>query len=76
MKAFADDLRFAQAAGVYVEVRTLSGERLLTGVHDVNEEEGFVSLYAPQDLADKLTTRKIDLDLIGSVVVTKDPRNH
>jgi hypothetical protein len=55
-------------------VRLLAGERLLTGVHEVNEEEGFVSLYAPQDLADRFTTRKVPLDAIESVIVTKDSR--
>jgi hypothetical protein len=74
MQAFAGDLKFAQTAGVYVEVRLLSGERLLTGVHDVNEEEGFVSLYAPQNLGDRFTTRKVALDTIESVTVTKDNR--
>jgi hypothetical protein len=68
MRAFAGDLRFAQTAGVYVEVRLLSGERLLTGVHEVNEEEGVVRLYAPQDLADRFTTRKVLLDAFESVI--------
>lgn len=70
MNAFLNDLRYAQTTRVAVEVHLISGERLLKGVHDVNEEEGFVSLYDPQHLGDDTTTRKIALDLIGSVTVT------
>lgn len=71
-QAFADDLRFAQASQQYVEVLTISGERFLTCVHDVNEEEGYVSLYAPQTMGDKTTRRKVPLDQITSVVVQTD----
>jgi hypothetical protein len=65
-----DDLRYAQAAGVCVEVVLLNGERLLTGVHQVDEEAGFVSLHAPQVFGDDSTTRKVGLDLIASITVT------
>jgi len=70
MKAFWDDFRFAQTSGVAVEVHLLSGESLLTGVHEVHEEEGFVSLYEPQTFGDNTTTRKVDGDLIESLTVT------
>ena len=67
----ADDLRYAQTAGVCVEVVLLGGgEALLTGVHQVDEEAGFVSLHAPQVFGDDTTTRKIGLDLIASITVT------
>jgi hypothetical protein len=48
----------------------MSGETLMTGVHEVHEEDGFVSLYAPQTFGDNTTTRKVDGDLIASVAVT------
>jgi hypothetical protein len=70
MKAFWDDFRFAQTAGVAVEVHLLSGEKLMTGVHEVHEDEGFVTLFAPQTYGDETTTRKVDGDLIASVAVT------
>jgi hypothetical protein len=43
-----DDLRFAQAARLEVEIALLDGEKIQTGVHEVNSDEGFVSTYAPQ----------------------------
>jgi hypothetical protein len=70
VKAFWDDFRFAQTAYVAVEVHLLNGEKLVTGVHEVHEEEGFVSLYDPQTYGDDATTRKVDGDLIVSVSVT------
>ncbi len=70
MKAFADDFRFAQATSVAVRVHLLSGEELLAGVHEVHDEEGFVSLYAPETYGDHTTTRKVDMDLVASVAVT------
>jgi hypothetical protein len=48
----------------------LTGEQLSTGVHHVNEEEGFVSFYSPQVYGDTTTTRKVALDLLASVTVT------
>jgi hypothetical protein len=71
-QAFVDDLRFAQASEQHVEVLTLSGDRFLTCVHDVNEEEAYVSLYAPQHMGNRTTRRKIPLDHITSVVVQTD----
>lgn len=70
MKAFINDFKYAQTTGVAVEVHLLNGEKLLKGVHDVNEEEGFVSLYDPQVFGDNTTTRKVPLDLIASVTIT------
>lgn len=68
--ALVNDLRFAQQAGVCVELTTHTGERFMTGVHAVDDTAGFVSLYAPQTFGDDGTTRKVDLDLVSSVVVT------
>jgi hypothetical protein len=70
MHAFVNDLRYAQTTEVAVRIRLLSGQELLKGVHEVNEEDGFVSLYDPQTLGDTTTTRKIPLDLIESLTVT------
>jgi hypothetical protein len=36
----------------------------------VDEAQGFVSLDAPQHSGDEMTTRKVALDAIASVVVT------
>lgn len=71
-EVFVDDLKFAQTAQNFVEVLTLSGDKFVTCVHDVNEVEGYVSLYAPQTLDDKTTRRKVPLDHITSVVVHAD----
>jgi hypothetical protein len=68
----ANDLRYAQATGVAVELALLDGEPIHTGVHEVNEDGGFVSVYTPQDMGDFTTTKKIPLDLIMWVTVTKD----
>lgn len=65
---FANDL--ARDEGVAVEVRLLSGERLLKGVHGVGEQEGSITLYDPQVMGDRETTRKIRLDQVASVTVT------
>lgn len=70
MPGLVDDLKFAQSAGVMVEVDILGGGKLNTGVHEVNEAEGFVSLYAPETFRDNTTTRKVPLDVLASVTVT------
>jgi hypothetical protein len=67
---FATDFRRARDEGVAVEVRLLSGERLLKGVHGVDEQEGSITLYDPQVKGDKETTSKIRLDQVASVTVT------
>jgi hypothetical protein len=43
---------------------------IASGLHEVHDEEGFVSLYAPKTHGDDTTTRKVDMDLIASVAVT------
>jgi hypothetical protein len=70
IEAFRDDLRFAETSGVAVEVHLLNGEKLVNGVHEVHEDENFVSFYDPQTYGDVTTTRKVDGDLIVSVTVT------
>lgn len=62
MKAFGDDLRFAQHAGVAVRVRTMSGQEFLAVAHEVHEHEGYVSLYVPEHMGDD-TTRRIHVTI-------------
>jgi hypothetical protein len=64
-----DDLKYAKTVQRAGEVSLVNGETLFTGVHEVNEEEGFVTFYAPQTFGDA-TTRKVPLDLIASLTVT------
>jgi hypothetical protein len=68
-----NDLHYAQITGARVNMTLVTGEAIHTGIHEVNEEEGVVSIYAPQAMNDFTTTKKIELDLIGSVMVHKEP---
>ena len=68
---FVDDLRFAQQARVAVEVTLFDGQHFFTGVHDVDEQIGIVSLYEPQTFSDATTRRRVQLADITSVVVTE-----
>jgi hypothetical protein len=67
---WSDDLRFAQQAGVAVEVDLLDGRHFFTGVADVDDESGSVSLHRPQTLEDTTTRVRVRLDDITSVSVT------
>ena len=55
---FVEDLRFAQQARVAVEVILFDGQKFFTGVHDVDEQVGIVSLYEPQTFSDATTRRR------------------
>lgn len=70
MSAWSEDLRFAQQAGVAVDVRLFDGQHFQTGVADVDEEEGLVSLYRPQTMGDTTTRVRVKLDDITSLAVT------
>ena len=70
MTAWGNDLRFAQQAGVAVDVRLFDGQRFQTGVAEVDEETGSVSLYRPQTLGDTTTRVRVNLDDITSLAVT------
>jgi hypothetical protein len=70
MRAWSDDLRFAQQAGVAVDVRLFDGQHFFTGVADVDDEAGLASLYRPQDFNDTTTRVRIRLDEITSLTVT------
>lgn len=67
---FEDDFRRALEEGVDVEVHLNSGDKLTVEVDEINELEGFVSVYTPAHYGDRETTRKIRLDQIQSVTVT------
>ena len=70
MTAWSEDLRFAQQAGVAVDVRLFDGQHFQTGVADVNEEEGLVSLFRPQTMGDVTTRTRVRLEDITSLSVT------
>jgi hypothetical protein len=70
MSAWSEDLRFAQQASVAVDVRLFDGQHFQTGVADVDEEEGLVSLYRPQTMGDTTTRVRVKLDDITSLAVT------
>ena len=70
MNAWSDDLRFAQQAGVAVEVNLFDGQQFFTGVADVDDEGGFVSLHRPQTFGDLTTRARVRLEDITSVTVT------
>lgn len=68
---WSDDLKFAEQSGVCVEVTLLNGQQYPpTGVHGVDEENGWVSLYQPQYMGDETTRVRIWLGDIASVTVT------
>ena len=67
---WSDDLRFAQQTRVAVEVNLLDGQHFFTGVADVDDEGGFVSLHRPQTFGDLTTRVRVRLDDITSVSVT------
>ena len=74
MESMVNDLKYAQTTRSCVNVTTLSGEKIgLTGVHEVNDAEGWVSLYSGQTFDDNTTTRKVLFDVIASVEVTDVP---
>jgi hypothetical protein len=70
MSAWSDDLRFAQQAGVAVEVRLFDGQEFLTGVESVDDEAGLVGLFRPQTMGDTTTRVRVRLDDITSLAVT------
>jgi hypothetical protein len=70
MSAWSDDLRFAQQAGVAVQVRLFDGQEFFTGVADVDDEAGLTSLYRPQTMGDTTTRVRVRLEDITSLAVT------
>ncbi len=70
MSAWSDDLRFAQQAGVAVEIHMFDGQHFQAGVADVDEEAGLFSLYRPQTFGDITTRVRLKLDDITSLSVT------
>jgi hypothetical protein len=73
MSTPTEDLQFAEQRGLCVEVTLLNGEHYpATGVHNVDHENGYASLYAPQYLGDETTRTRIRLDDVESVTVLTD----
>lgn len=70
MQALRNVMESARDLGVAVELHLVSGERLLTGLHDWNADDGWFSVYDPQTLGDHDTTRTIMLDQVGSWTLT------
>lgn len=70
MEPLRRELESARDMGVAVQLHLVSGERLLTGLHDWNAEEGWFSVYDPQHLGDYDTTRTIMLDQVASWTLT------
>jgi hypothetical protein len=66
---FVDDLRLAQQRQVMVVVTLADGQRLETGVHEIDEEGGTVTFYAPQYQGD-LATQRVWLNDITSTALT------
>jgi len=74
VEALRNDLEGARELGFAVEIKLVTGDELFTGLHTWSDE-GWFSVYAPQDLRDKDTTRKVMVDQVSSWVVT-DVRYH
>jgi hypothetical protein len=68
--AWSDDLRFAQQAGVAVDVHMFDGQRYQTGVADVDEDAGLFRLYTPQTFGDTTTRVRLRLEDITALTVT------
>jgi len=70
MEALKNDLEGARELVVSVELHLTTGERLLTTLHHWAGEEGWFSVYDPQSLGDKETTRKVMVDQVSSWAIT------
>lgn len=71
MSIWADDLRFANQVGKAVQVTLYDGRDFkLVGVHEVNEDEGWVTLHTPQTMDDQTTRTRVRLEDINSLTVT------
>jgi hypothetical protein len=73
MDALRNALEGARDLGVAVELRLITGEKLLTGLHDWNGDEGWFSVYAPQHFQDNDTTRTVMVHQVSSWTVTDTP---
>lgn len=70
--ALRTDIEGARELGVAVELHLVNGDKLLTGLHHWPDDSdgSWFSVYAPQNLADRKTTRKIFRDQISHWIVT------
>ena len=64
-----DDLKFANAASLTVDVTLSNGKTFFAGVEHVDEGFGTVTLYAPRTFRDSASQR-IALSEIASILVT------
>ena len=66
-----DDLRFAEAVGVFAVVRFWNGEEHLVVVHTVDEAAGVVAVTIAPTGPDGALERRLPLDLVESVRITE-----
>ena len=71
MNPHAENLRFAQQAEKCVEITMTTGQKFMTGVHDVDEDQGLFTLYTPQHMGDETTRTTLHLADIASLSVTE-----
>jgi hypothetical protein len=67
------DLQFAETSGRAVTIRLFTGDKFTRGVKDINEDEGYVTLYDPQTHSDPRVggpTRHVLLNEIAEATVT------
>ena len=69
---FVADLEASRELRCAIEIRTIDGERLLTGVRDLDEAGGYVVVGRPRSLGDKETTQTVRLSDIVSVSLNTD----
>lgn len=70
--AFIPDLEASRNLLCAVTIRTATGDKMLTGVKDLNEDDEYVVVYDPQDMGDTHTTRTLLLSDIVSVTLMTD----
>lgn len=70
MTTHVDDLKFAKATAMAADIEMFNRTKYLTGVHEVDEEVGTATIYAPTTFGDA-ATRRISLADIMSVSVTQ-----
>ena len=67
---FITDLLFAMQADLAVNITLNSGLTILSGVLEIDQEFGIVTLPDPQTFGDTTTTRKVYIGQIASLSVT------
>ena len=70
VSAISESLSRAKDESRCAEIVLTTGERLLTGVNNVDEKAWCVVVFSPMSFGDNTTVRTIDLNHVVSVVVT------